>query len=180
VSYIKPKCQYCDGYAKADIYPVEPNDKISAIFYCTICPTCKDPIIIYRYHSEPSDVDIKTMLDWANSNFKYRVPDFERLHVLDHFSFEMRANSDAVVDIPHRKTLLRCVKCNELFTSEEMDKCEEGLWVCKKCLMELPHASYEAWLNSLIGEPSNLSRTEAQYEHIQLMDMDDDYEEGAD
>lgn len=175
-NYLKQGCRYCDGYSKADIYPVEPNDKVTAFFYCVICPTCHDPIIIYRFHSEPTDKETEDMVAWANKTFKYRVPDFERHHVLDHFSLEMRADIHAKVDIPHRKTLLRCAKCKHLFLSLDMDKCVEGLWVCKRCLVELPQASYNAWLNQLIGESAKLSRIEAQYEHIQILD-DDDHED---
>lgn len=172
--FLKKGCQYCDGYSKADIYPVEPNDKTTAFFYCVICSYCHDPIIIYKYHSEPTDKELQDMLLWATKTFKFRVPDFERLHVLDHFSFELRVDFNAKVDIPHKKTLLRCVKCNHLFSTKDMDKTSEGIWVCKKCLMELPQTSYIAWLNQLIGESATLGRTEAQYEHIQILDDEDE------
>jgi hypothetical protein len=176
--YNKKGCPYCDE-DKGNLYPLNAKEEQSC-FYCKLCPKCRDPIIIYKYHNEPSNSEIEEMTEWAMITFQGRTPDFERLHVLDHFSIELRPNVRAK-QITTRKVVFSCPVCNRFFSSSEMIKCKEGLFVCRECHIKLSNNSLEEHLigqtNESIGEPSGLSKEQAQYEHIQQMDDED--EEGT-
>ena len=176
--YTKQGCKYCEGYSAqaGKIYP--PNDQEqTAFFYAIMCPSCHDPILIYRYHSEPSDKEIEEMIEWGKQTFPSRISDFERIHNVDHFSIELRYNPHAQIDLSKHKTLLKCTICSKLLLSSEMDASIDGLWFCKDCFAKLPHFSYSEYINKLLHEPSNLSKEEAQYEYIQMVDQDDESEE---
>jgi len=178
--YKKKGCSYCEGEAKADLYPIRPEEK-NDYFYCLICPECKDPIIIYKYHDEPSDAEIEHMTDWGMKAFKYRIPDFERRHVADHFSIEMRPDVNTK-QITRRKIVFMCPLCKAFFPSNDMIKSKEGIFVCRSCIVNLPDKSFKDYIgetNRSIAEEDWKPKQEAQYEHIQINDMDDSAEEGG-
>jgi transcription elongation factor Elf1 len=175
--YKKKGCPFCDE-DKGNLYPLNATEE-QGCFYCKLCMKCHDPIIIYKYHNEPSDAEIQEMTDWAMKTFQGRIPDFERIHVIDHFAIELRPRARAK-QITERKVVFGCPICNRFFSSSEMIKSEEGLYVCRDCSIKLPSNSLDKYIgqtNSSIGEPSGLSKELAQYEHIQTMDDED--EEGT-
>jgi transcription elongation factor Elf1 len=168
-------CPYC-AEEKGNLYPLSAKEEQSC-FYCKLCSQCQDPIIIYKYHNEPTNAEIEEMATWAMNTFKGRIPDFERLHVLDHFVIELRPNVRAK-QLTKRQIVFSCPVCNRFFSSSEMIKCKEGLFVCRDCYIKLPNESLEDHLigqtNESIGEESWKSKTEAQYEHTQMVDTDDE------
>lgn len=172
--YRKQGCQYCDEN-KGSLYPLNATEEQNC-FYCKMCMKCHDPIIIYKYHNEPSNEEIDEMTNWAMKTFQGRIPDFERIHVVDHFSLELRPMVRAK-QITKMKVVFECPVCNRFFSSSEMIKCKEGLFLCRDCSIKLPDNSLENYIgstNESIGEESWKPKTEAQYEHIQLDDEDEE------
>lgn len=171
-TYRKKGCPYCD-VEKGSLYPINAMEE-KGCFYCKICETCHDPIIIYKYHNEPSNEEINEMTNWAMTTFQGRIPDFERIHITDHFSLELRPLARAK-QITKIKVVFSCPICNRFFPSSEMIKSKEGLFVCRDCIINLPDNSLDSYItNENIGEESWKSEAKAKYEHLQQVDEDDE------
>ena len=155
--YKKANCQLCKAEKKTYwFYPITKREE-KDIFYCCYCLSCKTPMIVYKWHNEPTDEEIDRMIEWAKKHFPNRVIDFTRGKIIDHFHFHMRIGVGKV-DIKKRISLFQCSDCGKYFTSKEMGYCPrcENLY-CKKCLF---------------SHSDNDIDSEEEYEEIQLDDMD--------
>ncbi|MEM3572854.1 MAG: hypothetical protein QXJ62_01290 [Nitrososphaeria archaeon] len=91
--YRKRGCNFCQLVESWTSFSI--NDK----FYLRLCEEHNVPIIIYKYHNEPTDEEISEVLKWAEEKFPYLEPDFQRRHNPEHFAIELFFKTK--VKIPH-------------------------------------------------------------------------------
>ncbi|MEM2567742.1 MAG: hypothetical protein QXH20_04630 [Candidatus Bathyarchaeia archaeon] len=91
--YRKRDCNFCQLVESWTSFSI--NDK----FYWRLCEEHNVPIIIYKYHNEPTDEEVSEVLRWAREKFPYLEPDFQRRHNPEHFAIELFFKTK--VEIPH-------------------------------------------------------------------------------
>lgn len=174
MQYKKPNCPLCKGEKKSPwFYPIDAKDE-QDIFFCCICISCKDVLIVYKWHNEPSDKEVENMIKWAKDNFPYRMPDLNRRTIKDHFHFHMR-RGQGHINLKTRKSFFQCPQCGNFFPSETMTICTECKTIqCSNCIKNFGCILCKE-------ESSGEERGEADLEFTQLDDMDtvenEDWEE---
>ena len=127
IKYRKEECPYCKEASSISILEATKE------FFWDKCKECDNIIVIYKWHNEPTDNEIKEVLKWVKENFPNRAPDFRRKHVRDHFSFELVFAKGQRVSLKSLETFIECPICNRLVSLKETKNTLEGIPICQEC-----------------------------------------------
>lgn len=137
MQYKKNNCRLCQAKKLSFWYYPNSTEEDKDIFWCAVCTTCREPMVVYKWHNEPSDKEVKYLIDWAKEWFPLRIPDFQRRTIPDHFHFHLR-RAKGKIDIHERKTYIRCPECTDFYESKLMRICSSCHTIqCKSCFIKI-------------------------------------------